>query len=150
MVIGTAVVTVFSDPMVDSISAFSQYSGFPAFYVSFIVTPFASNASELISSLMFAMKKRKVNSSITYAQLYGAATMNNTLGLGVFCAMVYFRGLSWSFSAEVIAILVAQSVVAVLAMRRTIPMWMLIPSVILYPLSLALVAFMESPVINWH
>ena len=32
-------------------------------------------------------------------QLYGAATMNNTLCLGVFAALVYFRELDWQFSA---------------------------------------------------
>ena len=33
------------------------------------------------------------------SQLYGAAAMNNTLGLGVFAALVYFRNLDWQFSA---------------------------------------------------
>ncbi len=32
-------------------------------------------------------------------QLYGAATMNNTLGLAVFAALIYFRDLDWQFSA---------------------------------------------------
>ena len=34
-----------------------------------------------------------------YIQLYGAATMNNTLCLAVFAALVYFRDLNWQFSA---------------------------------------------------
>jgi len=55
--------------MVDAISAFSSASNLPSFYVSFIVTPFASNASEVISSLMFAAKKKKANLSITYSQV---------------------------------------------------------------------------------
>ena len=32
-------------------------------------------------------------------QLYGAATMNNTLCLGIFCALVYFKNLEWYYSA---------------------------------------------------
>ena len=40
-----------------------------AFYVSFVVTPLCSNASELVSSLIFASKKMKVNSSMTYSQV---------------------------------------------------------------------------------
>ena len=40
-----------------------------AFYVSFVVTPLCSNASELVSSLIFASKKTKVNSSMTYSQV---------------------------------------------------------------------------------
>lgn len=150
LVIGTALIAVFSDPMVDAITDFSTYSGLPPFYVSFIITPFASNASELISSLMFASKKKKANSSVTYSQLYGAATMNNTLCLGIFCAMVFFRGLSWSFSAEVVAILFVMATTGILAMRPTMRLYLAIPSMLLYPLALGLVAFLESPLIDWH
>ena len=39
------------------------------FYVSFIVTPLCSNASELVSSLMFAAKKTKTSSSLTFSQV---------------------------------------------------------------------------------
>ena len=48
----------FVSPQVDAVSGFSKASGIPAFFVSFIVTPFASNASELVTSLQFAMKKK--------------------------------------------------------------------------------------------
>ena len=44
-------------------------SFFLAFYVSFVVTPLCSNASELVSSLIFASKKKKENISMTYAQV---------------------------------------------------------------------------------
>ena len=63
--IGTAIVVIFSDPMVDVIGDFGISTGIPAFYVSFVVTPFCSNASELISSLIFASKKKRKNSSLT-------------------------------------------------------------------------------------
>lgn len=42
---------------------------FAAFYVSFVVTPLCSNASELVSSLIFAAKKKKENISMTFAQV---------------------------------------------------------------------------------
>lgn len=32
-------------------------------------------------------------------QLYGAATMNNTLCLAIFAALVYFKDLDWFYSA---------------------------------------------------
>ena len=37
--------------------------------------------------------------TLALPQLYGAATMNNTLGLGIFAALVYFRDLDWQYSA---------------------------------------------------
>lgn len=39
------------------------------FYISFLITPICSNASELVSSLMFAVKKTKINASLTFSQV---------------------------------------------------------------------------------
>jgi Ca2+/Na+ antiporter len=98
---GAGTAAVFADPMVDSIGAFSKASGIPPFFVAFVVTPFASNASELLSSIIFARKRRKRNISLTFSQIYGAITMNNTLCLAIFLALVYLRDLTWDFSSEV-------------------------------------------------
>lgn len=110
------------------ISQFGVFLNISPFYISFIITPFCSNASEVVASIMFAAKMSVASSSMTcasspptpyrsflirfssslsdsFSQLYGAATMNNTLVLGVFYALIYFRGLSWTFSAETLTIL---------------------------------------------
>jgi Ca2+/H+ antiporter len=36
---GTAIITIFSDPMVDTLSAFAKTIGISPFYVSFLITP---------------------------------------------------------------------------------------------------------------
>jgi Ca2+/Na+ antiporter len=54
-------------------------SGIPAFFVSFIITPFASNASELVSSLRFAKGKKIKNISLTYCQVYLNPKLNPNL-----------------------------------------------------------------------
>ena len=59
LIIGTLVVALFSDPMVDVISTFGNTLNINPFFVSFILTPFCSNASELIASLAFASHKRQ-------------------------------------------------------------------------------------------
>ena len=46
MLAGTVIVTVFSDPMVDVLGNFGKAIHVSPFYVSFIVTPLASNAAE--------------------------------------------------------------------------------------------------------
>merc|ERR1719420_123878 len=56
---GTLLVICFSDPMVSAISAFATSTQIPAFFVSFIVVPIASNAAELVSAIQFASKKTK-------------------------------------------------------------------------------------------
>ena len=41
------------------------------------------------------------NISLTYSQVYGAVTMNNTMCLGLFLLVVWWRDLTWVFSSEV-------------------------------------------------
>jgi len=142
---GTFVVAFFSDPMVDSISTFATKINVSPFYVSFLITPYCSNASEFISSLIFSSKKRKENASMTYSQLYGAACMNNTLCLGIFFALIYFRDLAWAFTAETLSILfVTVSMTLLTGWRTTFRVYYFFIVLSLYPLSLILVAVLEN------
>ena len=56
---------------------------------------------------------------MTYAQLLGAATMNNTLCLCIFLVLVYARGLAWEFSAETAAILLVEVALVALTLSLT-------------------------------
>jgi len=61
---GSVVIALFADPLVDSVSGFAKATNLNAFIVSFVITPFASNASELVSSLQFACasaERKKIN-----------------------------------------------------------------------------------------
>ena len=150
MLFGTAVVAFFSDPMVDTISAFAKVSGIPSFYVSFIVTPFASNASELIASLAFAAKRRKKNISLTFGAIYGAVCMNSTLCVGVLLLMMYLRdGIEWDFSAEMVSLFFVIFSVGLLGQSRTTPLWRAILVISLYPMAIGIVALLEIPAIGW-
>jgi Ca2+/Na+ antiporter len=148
MIVGVVVVTVFSDPMVDVLSQLGVRINIPPFYVSFIVTPLVSNASELISSLIFAMRRSKKTITLTYSQLMGAATMNNTFVLALFLALCGFRGLAWTFSAEVMAIFVVQLIMAVIAFQRIQTVGLSYIVLALYPLSIFLVFALET-FANW-
>jgi Ca2+/Na+ antiporter len=135
--------------MVDALTEISARVRIPVFYVSFILTPVISNASELISSIMFANKKTSSSITLTFSQLLGAATMNNTFCLGIFLALVYFQELSWTFSAEVMAILAVQLCVGLLAMFPVTPLWRSYLIASLYPASLILVYILEN-VAGWN
>ena len=148
-------VTFFSDPMCNALSEMTdvrniQHIPISSFYLSFLITPICSNASELVSSFIFAMKKEKDNIALTYAQLYGAATMNNTLCLAVFAALVFFRDLEWYFSAEVTVILLVEFIVGftALAFFRIYYVFLLFFIILLYPISLAIVVLLEN-VAHW-
>jgi Ca2+/Na+ antiporter len=144
LLFGTLVCTFVSDPMVDVINTIGLKMNISPFYVSFVVTPIASNASEVISGLIFARKKTTQTISLCLNSLHGAATMNSTLALCIFMSLVYFRGLSWSFSAEVITVIVVIVSVGLNALQKTIYLWQGLLVASFYPISILMVYIMES------
>ncbi|KAK7818668.1 sodium/calcium exchanger ncl [Quercus suber] len=116
------------------------------------VTEFVSGISRWLKKTMRApahnpgSETKKFND---FHMLYGAATMNNVLCLSVFLALVYIRGLTWDFSAEVLVILIVCLVMGLLGSFRThFPLWTSILAILLYPFSLALVYVLDY-VLGW-
>jgi Ca2+/Na+ antiporter len=145
MLIGTFLVLIFSDPMVDVLAQIGAQTGIPPFYVSFILAPLASNASELLSSKKLA--ERKTTSSITASlqTLEGAACMNNTFCLGIFFVLIYVQGLAWKFTAETATIFFVQVLVFGLVMKgKTQTMKDALIIFACYPVSLIFVAVLEA------
>ncbi|PIN16028.1 hypothetical protein CDL12_11324 [Handroanthus impetiginosus] len=66
--------------------------------------------------------------------------MNNILGFAVLVSLIYFRGLSWTFSTEVLMVLLVSVIMGCLGSFITIfPVWTSFLAYMLYPLSLILV-----------
>jgi len=150
LLFGTAVVLLFADPMVKAISSLGDAINLSPFYISFVVTPVASNSSELFSAYAFAKKKTKKTISLVFSALYGAVAMNNTISLGVFLAMIFFRELKWNFSAETLVIAVVSLTVGLLSsLRSTVRTYHIIWVIAMYPLAIVLVALLESSYIGW-
>ncbi|KAG4971760.1 hypothetical protein JHK82_037429 [Glycine max] len=144
LLLGTIIAAAFADPLVDAVDNFSEATSIPAFFISFIFLPLATNSSEAVSAIIFASRDKRQTASLTFSELYGAVTMNNVLCLSVFLALVYARGLTWDFSSEVLVILVVCIVVGVFASLRTVfPLWTAILAILLYPFSLALVYVLD-------
>lgn len=81
-------------------------------------------------------------------QIYGVVFMNNTLGLAVLLSLIYFRGLSWNYSLEVLMVLAVSAIMGCLASFSTVfPIWTSFLAFLLYPLSLILVYFLGD--FNW-
>ncbi|KAL3736155.1 hypothetical protein ACJRO7_025151 [Eucalyptus globulus] len=149
LILGTAIAAAFADPLVDAVDNFSDATGIPTFFISFIVLPLATNSSEAVSAIIFASRKKQETASLTFSELYGAVTMNNLLCLAVFLALVYIRGLTWDFAAEVTVILIVCVVMGIFAsFRTTFPVWTSSVAFILYPFSLALVYVLDY-VVGW-
>lgn len=139
LVLGAGGAAVFSDPMVDTINRMSRVMHIQPFFISFIVTPFASNASELIASLYFCAKKSSKSVSVAMAAVYGAVTMNSTLNLGILLLLMYRRDIFWAFTAEALPMLFTVFVVGIFAaVKDTFTALEGVLVLLLYPLSLGL------------
>lgn len=148
MTVGTILVVLFSDPMVDILGAIGKRTGIPAFYVSFALAPLASNGSELVAAYSYGQKKTRDSISMAISQCIGACCLNNTFCLAIFLGLVYFRQLVWEFSAETISIVLIQLLVGVIAMKRVQTLMMAFLVLSLFPVSVALVAFLESSLVG--
>jgi len=144
LAVGSFLVVLFSDPTVEVITEISNRLNISPFYVSFILVPFASNLTEVISSIYYSSKKTSKSMTVALSSLSGAAAMNNTLCLSLFMGLIVFRGIAWEYTAETIAIVVVQFIVGYFASKskmRKIEGYIILS---LYPLSILLVAGLEA------
>ena len=146
---GAFLVVLFSDPMVDVMQEIAVRAHMSPFYVSFVLAPLASNASEVISSMYYASKKTGKTITVSLSTLEGAACMNNTFCLSIFMGLIFFRGLAWQYTAETIAIIITEVIVAVLVQSNYMTLFRGLLILSLFPLSIALVALLEGLGFDW-
>lgn len=144
MAIGTLLVVIFSDPMTDVLGDIGRRSGVSAFYVSFVLAPIASNASELLASYNYSSKKTRNSISIGLQALQGAACMNNTFCLAIFMGLIFFKGLAWRYTAETISIIAGQFAVALFSCQKNQTMVTMFLALLTYPACLLLVYVLEN------
>jgi len=149
MGLGVLLVVIFSDPMVDVFSSLGHIIGIDPFYIAFVLGPLASNASELIAAINYSRKKTIRTATIGCESLIGAACMNNTFCLMIFMLLIFCRNLAWRYSAETLSILVVELAMLIFAVQRTQRLFFGIFIILLYPLSIGLVIFLEK-VCNWN
>lgn len=139
MGMGTILVLVFSDPAVDVLNEIGVRLNINAFYVSFVLAPLASNASELVAAMNYGAKKTRSMMTISLSTLEGAACMNNTFCLGIFFALIYFQELQWTFTAETLSIILIEFLMFAVAVQAVQPLWMSYVVLSFYPISLIFV-----------
>jgi len=141
---GTALVLMFADPMVDVMQEIAVRINISPFYVSFVLAPLASNASEVIASQYYASKKTTKTITVSLSALLGAACMNNTFCLAIFMGLIYFRGLAWQYTAETISIVLVQFILYCTTKGKTQTKLEGLLIIAIFPLSIALVAGLEA------
>lgn len=144
LAIGTLLVVYFSDPMVDVMQEIAVRSGLPPFYVSFVLAPLASNASEVIASMYYASKKTRKTITVSLTALEGAAAMNNTFCLSIFMGLIFFRGLAWQYTAETLAIVIVEVIVGVMVQKSYMTLGTALFIMSIFALSMILVYVLEA------
>ncbi|KAI3828225.1 hypothetical protein L1987_02322 [Smallanthus sonchifolius] len=147
LMVGIFMLTVLAEPLVESVREFSESVEIKPFYVSFILVPFATNARTAIAAIRAASQKRHQTTSLTFSEIYHRVFMNNILGFSVLVSVIYFRGFTWHFSAEILVVVIVCVIMGLLAsVRSKFPNWTLLIAFPLYPLSLVVVYFVEDSI----
>jgi Ca2+/Na+ antiporter len=148
MAIGTIIVLIVSDPMVDVLTEIGDRINVSSFYVAFVLAPIASNASEVIASYNYAAKKTSSSIAVSISALQGACVLNNTFVLGVFLLLIFSQGLYWEYFAETLSILTVQVIVALYSFKKTHTVFDGFMILSLYPASICLVYLLEF--VGWN
>ncbi|KAI3703889.1 hypothetical protein L1987_74085 [Smallanthus sonchifolius] len=147
LMVGIFMLTVLAEPLVESVREFSDAVEIKPFYVSFILVPFATNARTAIAAIRAASQKRHQTTSLTFSEIYHRVFMNNILGFSVLVSVIYFRGFTWHFSAEILVVVIVCVIMGLLAsVRSKFPNWTLLIAFPLYPLSLVVVYFVDDSI----
>merc|ERR1719399_172258 len=141
---GTVLVPVFSDPAVGVLGDIGKRLNVSAFYISFVLAPLASNASELVAAYNYGCKKTQAMMSISLSTLLGAGCMNNTFCLAIFFMLIWKQRLTWNYTAEVTSIIFIQLVVGLFAMKKVQMVTDSIIVLLMYPTSIIIVWAMQN------
>ncbi|XP_071689079.1 sodium/calcium exchanger NCL2-like [Rutidosis leptorrhynchoides] len=140
LVVGIAMLALLAEPLIHSVQKVSSGANIPSFFIAFILVPLATNARVAVSAIQTVNQKKEITTSLTFSELYHGVFMNNVLGFSVLLAVIYFRGLSWDFSGEVLAVLMVCIVVGtVSSFQSKFPIWTAFIAYLLYPSSLIFV-----------
>ncbi|PWA81964.1 sodium/calcium exchanger membrane region, EF-hand domain pair [Artemisia annua] len=140
LVVGIAMLGLMAEPLIHSVQNVSNSATIPSFFVSFVFVPLATNARAAISAIETASQRKERTTSLTFSEIYDGVFMNNVLGFSVLLAVVYFRGLVWHFTAELLSVFIVCILMGTAAsLRSKFPVWASLIAYMLYPLSLLFV-----------
>lgn len=144
LLVGTLICFVVSDPIVDVFSESARRLNINPFYVTFLLAPMASNATELIAAYNYAQKKTVKSITISLSTLLGAAVLNNTFSLGIFLFLIWYQKILSNYFAEFASILLVQGCVYLMCQKKVHTLFDGYMILSLYPISILFVALLES------
>ena len=70
LIIGTAVLTLLAQPVIDAVDEFSSAVNIPSFTISYVVIPVAMNYREAMGAIKSARLKTKQSISLTFSEVH--------------------------------------------------------------------------------
>mmetsp|Transcript_24272 Transcript_24272/g.53410 ORF Transcript_24272/g.53410 Transcript_24272/m.53410 type:complete len:402 (-) Transcript_24272:28-1233(-) len=147
MATGLLLTFIFSDPLVGILTEVGLRFGISPFYVSFIVAPFTSNATELYTTYIFASKRTSKAVEASLSTLLGSSVLDSTFVFPLFLMVIYLRGLPWTFTAETISIIFVIWVITGLTLWKQVHLCTdAVLILLLHPVALFIVWFLTHKV----
>ena len=115
-----------------------------SFYVSLVFSPLVLNSKEILESIPTAKKKTSNSISMILYAINGTVTVNNSLDLGIFLAVIYKNNLQYIYSAEIITLLFVIFYVGLNSLRNVIKLWQTIIILLLYPISILVIYLLKT------
>ncbi|KAI3510423.1 hypothetical protein L1887_17404 [Cichorium endivia] len=145
VIFGVGIIYVISGAFVQSVVQFSDAAHMSFLFTSFVIAPLAMNTKMIITALLEAASHVSKNASLTISEIYSGLVMNNLMGLATLLATVYIKGLSWSYTAEVLTIMMPCTIIGLFALQRdTYPLWVSLCAMLLYPVSVYVYYVLDS------
>ncbi|KAF9589309.1 hypothetical protein IFM89_022636 [Coptis chinensis] len=140
LLIGICILALLSRPLIVAVVGFSSAANVPSIFISFTLVPLAVNYRTARTAITLIQERIKQSASLTLSEIYTAVFMNHIIGVSIFLGIIYARGLTWNFSAEVIVVLIVCIVMGLFtSFCNTFPLWSCFIAYLLYPFSLMLV-----------
>ncbi|KAM3306707.1 hypothetical protein P3S67_013577 [Capsicum chacoense] len=147
VILGIAMLTLCSKPLVKNIQKLSETIGIPSFLIPFVIVPLALNARMALAAIFPASQKSSKTSSLTFSEIYGGVIMNNIMGMTTLLAIVCAKDLTWDYSAQVVIVLVACAIIGLLALfSPRYPLWTTLLAFSLYPSCVMLFYFLQKSI----
>jgi len=143
---GTILVLLFADPMVDIMNEMGNRMNISPFYISFVLAPIASNASELVAAYNYAQKRTIKSMTTSLSTLEGAGVMNNTFTFAMLLVIMCMKGVYWDFNAEIIVVVIVEVLTGMPMLfnkQRKLLLRDALISTCYYPLTLVIVAVLN-------
>jgi len=127
LVVGAALIFMFSSPFINSVVAFASHLQVNPILLAFFLAPIASEAPEILESISLSRKGNSQSINIAFSNLIGGTITKTSVLCGIFCLYGSLKNFTWespSYTLCLVLLGLSATVAACFgAMSRTLNKW---------------------------